>query len=302
MRQEFYSNGKLLLSGEYAVLDGALAWAIPTKFGQYLQLTTNSTTQLSWKSLDEKGKTWFEGRYELDTLKEIAASAKTISNTLQNILLKTKQLNPEFLTDFEGYAVETKLTFPRNWGLGTSSTLINNIAQWAQVNAHELLAMTMGGSGYDIACAKHDKPILYTLKDTIPAVQEIPQSFSFYDSLYFVFLNKKKNSSDGIAAFRKQKIDTSTLVNQITQLTKAMITSTNMTDFEKQMVAHEKLLSNALGMPTVKSELFSDFSGEIKSLGAWGGDFVLATGDQSTPDYFKNKGYPIVFPFEKMIL
>ena len=27
-------------------------------------------------------------------------------------------------------------------------------------------------------------------------------------------------------------------------------------------------------------ELFSDFNGSIKSLGAWGGDFILATGNQ----------------------
>ena len=34
-----------------------------------------------------------------------------------------------------GFKVTTKLDFPKNWGLGTSSTLINNIAQWAQVDA-----------------------------------------------------------------------------------------------------------------------------------------------------------------------
>ena len=32
----FYSHGKLLLTGEYVVLDGAKALAIPTNKGQYL--------------------------------------------------------------------------------------------------------------------------------------------------------------------------------------------------------------------------------------------------------------------------
>ena len=32
--QTFYSNGKLLITGEYVVLDGAKALALPTKFGQ----------------------------------------------------------------------------------------------------------------------------------------------------------------------------------------------------------------------------------------------------------------------------
>ena len=37
-KQTFYSNGKLLLTGEYLVLNGAVALAIPTKFGQTLTI------------------------------------------------------------------------------------------------------------------------------------------------------------------------------------------------------------------------------------------------------------------------
>ena len=33
-----YSNGKLLISGEYVILDGALSLAVPTLFGQYLEI------------------------------------------------------------------------------------------------------------------------------------------------------------------------------------------------------------------------------------------------------------------------
>jgi len=33
-----YSNGKLLLTGEYLVLEGATALAVPTKFGQDLKV------------------------------------------------------------------------------------------------------------------------------------------------------------------------------------------------------------------------------------------------------------------------
>lgn len=302
MTQEFYSNGKLLLSGEYLVLDGALAWAIPTKFGQYLRLSPNSTSQLSWKSLDETGTIWFEASFEIDTLKEIDATDRDISGALQNILSQARQLNADFLSDSVGYSIETTLTFPRDWGLGSSSTLINNIAQWANVNAHELLANTFGGSGYDIACAQHSTPILFALKDKIPVTEEITESLSFTDALYFVYLNQKKNSSDGIAAYRKQKIDVVALRKKITQLTKAMISSNNIDDFGRLMTSHENLLSKALNIPTVKSELFSDYKGAIKSLGAWGGDFILATGDKNTPDYFKNKGYSVVLPYHKMTL
>lgn len=302
MNREYYSNGKLLLSGEYAVLDGALAWAIPTKFGQYLRLSTNSTSHLSWKSLDEKGDIWFEGTYELNTLKEIKSSDRAISDALQNILIQAKQLSSDFLSDADGYSIETELTFPRDWGLGSSSTLINNIAQWANVNAYELLANTFGGSGYDIACAAYNLPILYTNRDNKTVVTEIEQEPTYTNSLYFVYLNKKKNSREGIKAYRKREIDKSLFVKQISALTIRMISSTTLSQFEKLVYAHEELTSNALNLPTVKAEFFSDFKGAIKSLGAWGGDFILATGDLNTSDYFENKGYPIVIPFQEMIL
>ncbi len=50
MRQTFYSNGKLLLTGEYLVLDGAKALALPTKMGQNLQVVTHDKPTISWKS------------------------------------------------------------------------------------------------------------------------------------------------------------------------------------------------------------------------------------------------------------
>ena len=302
MTQEFYSNGKLLLSGEYAVLDGALAWAIPTKFGQHLRISTNTSAELSWKSFDENGKVWFEGSYDINSLKELSASDRQISKELQNILQKARQLNPAFLTDAKGYAVETVLTFARDWGLGSSSTLINNIAHWANINAYELSTATFGGSGYDIACAQNDLPILYRIVNKMPTIIAVHENLPFKDSLFFVYLNQKKNSRDGINTYRKKNINTSALIEQITLLTRKMVSSSTIKEFEMHMTSHEELLSVALDIPTVKSELFSDFKGAIKSLGAWGGDFILASGNSNTPDYFKNKGYPVVLPFQKMIL
>ena len=51
-----------------------------------------------------------------------------LTNRLVQILNAAKQLNPDFLNDNKGFKISTHLTFPKNWGLGTSSTLINNIA------------------------------------------------------------------------------------------------------------------------------------------------------------------------------
>ena len=46
---------------------------------------------------------------------------------------------------------------------------------------------------------------------------------------------------------------------------------------------------------------FPDFQGAIKSLGAWGGDFIMATGNEQTPYYFKNKGFDVVLNYEEII-
>jgi len=55
-------------------------------------------------------------------------------------------------------------------------------------------------------------------------------------------------------------------------------------------------------MQTVKEALFPDFKGVIKSLGAWGGDFVLAISRENPTGYFRERGYETVLPFSEMIL
>ncbi|VAW14596.1 Mevalonate kinase [hydrothermal vent metagenome] len=299
--KSFYSNGKLLLSGEYAILDGASGLAIPTKYGQHLKVSKSRSSILSWKSLDEKGAIWFEGNYDKGSLQEISSSDKDVSKRLLKILLGAKRLNLSFLKDQKGCEVETKLTFLRNWGLGSSSTLINNIANWANVNAYHLLESTFGGSGYDIACAQCDSPILFCLENKQPVVKEVDFNPPFKNELYFVYLNKKQNSQEGIAQYRNRDIDKSRLTTQLSVITSKMLACERLDVFEELINEHETLLSTALEIQKIKDTLFKDFNGAIKSLGAWGGDFILATGED-TSEYFKRKGHHTIIPYQAMIL
>jgi hypothetical protein len=71
------------------------------------------------------------------------------------------------------------------------------------------------------------------------------------------------------------------------------------------MVEHENLIGMELDLPRVKEEKFSDFWGEVKSLGAWGGDFALIASEKSaeeTKQYFSRKGHGVVFSFDEFIL
>jgi hypothetical protein len=72
--------------------------------------------------------------------------------------------------------------------------------------------------------------------------------------------------------------------------------------FTQLLQQHEILLSTILKTETVKETLFPDFEGAIKSLGAWGGDFVLVVSKENPSSYFNSKGYETVIPYGKMIL
>lgn len=302
MGKTFYSNGKLLLSGEYAILDGAVGLAIPTKYGQSLEVNETSSGVLEWKSKDEKGATWFEATYELKDLKEHSTSDKSISATLKQLLAEAKAQNPNLLSASSGLKIETKLSFPRNWGLGTSSTLINNIAQWAQIDAYQLLWNAFGGSGYDIACAQHDSPILYQLIDKTPMVEQISFNPSFRDSLFFVYLNQKKSSKEAIASYRNQDFDKEQLLSKVSSITKKMVAASTLIEFESLLREHEQTISEVLDLPTIKTTHFSDYTGAVKSLGGWGGDFILVTGSKDDMNYFRTKGYNTIIPFAEMVL
>ncbi len=299
---EFYSNGKLLLTGEYAVLDGALSLAMPTKYGQLMTVNAIKEPQIIWKSFDEKGRIWYEAVFSLG-LKEITIGmANPISQTLAGILREAKKMNPDFLLEETGYSVMAKLDFPINWGLGTSSTLVNNIAQWAGIDAFQLLKSSFGGSGYDIACAQNDHPISYRLKEDTPQIEKSEFDPSFKNSLYFVHLNEKQNSREEIKRYSKRDIDKIELIEKVSALTNKIVECDNLNEFEMLLKEHEAILSNALNQPPIKESHFKDFNGAIKSLGAWGGDFILATGNEETPDYFKKKGYGTTIRYEDMIL
>ena len=59
-------------------------------------------------------------------------------------------------------------------------------------------------------------------------------------------------------------------------------------------------MSKSINKKQVKLKYFKDYNGEIKSLGAWGGDFILAAGPCNSKEYFNNKGYETVFNFNEI--
>lgn len=303
-RQTFYSNGKLLLTGEYVVLDGAQALAVPTKFGQTLEISEDTGYAFHWKSYDIDQSIWFQDIISFEEIvsKTKSETASSVKNKLIEILHQAYIQNPKFITEAKGYNVKTHLTFPRLWGLGTSSTLINNIAQWLEIDAFELLQKSFGGSGYDVACAQTDAPIIYQLESEKPVFEKVVFNPLFKENIHFVYLNKKQSSSAAIANYMAKQHKVNKTKAIISAITNEVLTLTEGRDFALLMEKHEAIMSDVLETQTIKEKLFPDFKGVVKSLGAWGGDFVMVVSKNNPVDYFKERGYETILKYEEMVL
>lgn len=304
--QYFFGHGKLLLTGEYFVLDGALSLALPTKVGQSLSVkySPSFSPTLSWKSYDVHGNCWFDSKFEFWHFKCLDENPSEEALFLQKILVQVRKQNSHFLRDDVDVKVETRLGFPLDWGLGSSSSLIYNIAQWAYISPFELLFKTHGGSGYDIACAQSDGPIAYKKITSGPNWSPIYFYPSFRENLFFVYLGKKMNSREAIKDYSKKRPFSQTLLTKITELTQEFLNAQTLKQFQAAMTAHESAVGEALEMTPVKEKLFEDFGGSIKSLGAWGGDFVMVATEldiSGVKKYFSEKGLDVVYRYDDLI-
>ncbi len=291
-----------MLTGEYVALDGAKVLGLPTRFGQDLTVSERRGRVISWTGYEDNGAVWYQDDLHFDDIMAPIPSGKSVRNTLLGILQVAALMQPDFLKA-DGYAVETRLTFPRLWGLGTSSTLLNNIADWLEIDPYVLLRDSFGGSGYDIACARHNYPIFYRKTNDAPTVEPAGFDPVFADKLFFVYLNKKQSSKAAIASYYSNRYEEMERnIAKLDKITNLLSTTTSVGVFARELEHHEAILSDILEMQTVKEAFFHDFPGTVKSLGSWGGDFVLAVSKENPQEYFKARGFATIIPYRDMIL
>lgn len=303
----YRAHGKLLLTAEYFVLDGAQALALPTRLGQSLRVSPlqEQKGHLYWESKSPDGQVWFKATIDLRQLDCLETNAPAISDRLRQILQAIRHLHPGFLPPGQSLRVVTLLEFPREWGLGTSSTLIATFAQWAGVDPYALLQATFGGSGYDIACANAQGPIFY---QNLPAGPRVTNSHfhpDFHHQLFFTYLGQKQNSREGIAHYRNRNQDKAPFIQQITALSQAIAASKTLAEFAQLLEQHEAIVGDFIQLRPLKEERFSDYWGAVKSLGAWGGDFALLTSDRSAKEtraYCNEKGLEVFYAYKDLIL
>lgn len=303
---ELLAHGKFLLTGEYFVLNGAEALAIPLKRGQRLSVKSfPEGNLLHWKSLDEKGQRWFEASFSLPDLAVVQCSDEAIAGRLQRLLTHAASARPDFFSSQKSHAVTTRLEFPRQWGLGTSSTLVWLVAKWLDIDPFELQFKTFGGSAYDIACAGASGPLRYSLVNGKPSWQEVPYAPAFASQMWFVYLGQKQDSRQEIARFRSRGEPSPRMVEEISALTRRWLQCRTLDELQQVIVQHEQRVGHFLGRKPVQARLFPDFSGTVKSLGAWGGDFVLAVSmeaPEAVQRYFRQKGLDTCLNWSELVL
>lgn len=305
MSKTYQAHGKLLLTGEYFVLDGATALALPTQLGQTLSVKTVPYPGLFWRSKFHDKKVWFSGLFKQDSLAYEHVTDAKMAKRLQDIFMAIRQQQADFFSTLGNVIVDTQLEFPHDWGLGSSSTLLALLAQWSNTNPYLLLEQTFGGSGYDIACAVSDGPIFYKKEEKNPVVTAVAFKPSFHKQLYFVYLGKKQNSREGIQRYREKVDKSHHLIDDISSISQAVAIASTLADFERLLLEHERIVASTLALERAKDLYFADYWGEVKSLGAWGGDFVLVTSDRDadlTKKYFNERGFEVVLKYDKLIL
>lgn len=294
----YHANGKLLLTGEYAITQGAKGLAVPTRFGQSLNYKIDPSYDcITWNAVSNHGERWFWVKLNLG-LQILDASDIEVASKLVP-MLKVVKTNTALLD--KPCLLTTTLEFPREWGLGTSSTLVSLLAQMAGINPYSELGELHNGSGYDIACATAQQPIIYHLENGEPQLRPVDLKFEFAHDIGLVYSGRKQSTAQSLKLLGAKPFSQSQIL-EVDALTEAFLNAQTIMDLENVIEAHEQLISDHLKITKVGDTIFKGFPGKVKSLGGWGGDFVLITRLAASKKWLRNHNFKVVFPFKSLTL
>lgn len=284
-------------------MEGAEALAVPLQLGQRFSVKSARGADLHWTSLRPDGSTWFQGLFSLLDFTAQESTDDAIADRLTDILTAVTRQNPDFLADWKGQKVESKLEFDPAWGMGSSSTLIHAVAEWGEVDAWTLYEQTFGGSGYDLACAIADGPIIYKSTEEEIHMTPVGLDWPFRDQLFLVYSGQKTSTQAAVEKHADQLKKAGKEVEAISAITQNVADAESLEEFAGLLTEHNDRLSKLLG--EVANPWAPEFPGLIKPLGAWGGDFFLAASPEDPKDikkWLSNKGFNTHFAWKDLVL
>ena len=107
---KIFSPGKLLLTSEYVVLDGALALAIPTKWGQefYFEEIEDGESLIYWTALHQHQQ-WLESKIDYKNGIILSTNIPDSAQFVLKVLMKVKEISTIQLQDNSSYSITTNL-------------------------------------------------------------------------------------------------------------------------------------------------------------------------------------------------
>lgn len=300
MAKHYKSNGKLMLTGEYMALKGAETFAVPLQFGQTLEIEEVDHPLVYWRTLFNK-ELIFHAIFDTDRFDILETNDTQKAEWVQRVLKAIREQKQNFLIN-KGAEATALIDLPMNYGWGSSSSFIANLCKWAGANPFWVNMSVGGGSGYDIACANANKPLLFSNQYNNPKYTEIDFDPPYKRNLWFIFQENKMNTADAIRGFRKKKIGRKD-IHRISEISRQVTATQRLNELMELIKEHEQIISRLLNIPPI-AEKYTDFNGVVKSLGAWGGDFMLAASEMSGADvisYFTDKERPTMFNWTEIV-
>lgn len=303
MPEILQARGKVLLMGEYAILDGALSVALPVVYGQIMRWEKNISESLHWEAKDQ-GELWFQAVFDKQ-LQVVETTDSEVARRLGHILSCARILAGQ-KNLFLSTKISTATDYPRFWGLGSSATMLALLAAFSGVNPYLLQADTFGGSGYDVACAFAKGPILYQRTQVSnPFVAPVSIAPEVRRYFYFVYSGRKQSSTDEIHRYLQlSSIKKKEIVERISSLTQAFLKASDFETASEVLKEHENQIGLLIQKTPIQVLQFQDFEGVVKSLGAWGGDFLLACTKRPSEEvksYFETRNLWPVFQYHEFI-
>lgn len=293
--------GKVMLSGEYFVLWGATAFALPSRYRQYLEVYhLPDSPSHRWDTLIRDELIFSceidKKNHECKNINGSASSAAYISHLIK----AAHHFNATAFNQTCHFI--TRLTFQPEWGLGSSSSLIVNMARFIGADAFALHRMLSQGSGYDVACALYEKPLLF--KNPVrPEIYFSELNYDFTNHLSFLALKIKQDSQAAVKDILSRRPPEDVL-NKASAISLAMARSKNLEEFDALLKEFMHLVKEKLGLSNWLEKKFRDFQGTLKPLGAWGGDLALVVSYENETyirDYFAEKGFQTLLPWSEVI-
>ena len=271
-----------MLAGEYLALYGLETFAFPVKFGQKLTVWQSESdgNELKWSSINYLRETWFTTEIDTDSVLEKTTDNATVSGRICELIQAAKDLNPNFMLKGR-YRVEMELEFDQAFGLGSSSTLVSLVAQWAKVDALVLQEKVFGGSGYDAAVSSVQKPLIYWRNDKNKPNWALWQmDLEVSQNWFLCFPGVKVNSRRSLKEVKERLELISTDSFMMAQLDNILqqIKSADTADaMELSLEIWQAFIAQSLGLKTAYQDLKIEQmkGGLCKYLGAWGGDVFL---------------------------